>query len=50
MKFGSGLKKDNTNLHMHHLFIGAEGQLGVVTRIWMNVIPRLPSTQVAMLG
>uniref|UniRef100_A0A914ZHZ0 D-2-hydroxyglutarate dehydrogenase, mitochondrial n=1 Tax=Parascaris univalens TaxID=6257 RepID=A0A914ZHZ0_PARUN len=50
VKFGSGLKKDNTNLHMHHLFIGAEGQLGVVTRIWMNVVPRLPSTQVAMLG
>ncbi|VDM38457.1 unnamed protein product [Toxocara canis] len=50
VKFGSALKKDNTNLHMHHLFVGAEGQLGIVTRIWMNVIPRLSSVQVAMLG
>lgn len=50
VKFGSNVRKDNTNLHMHHLFIGSEGQLGIVTSVTMCAVPRPSSVQVAMLG
>ncbi|MFH4978964.1 hypothetical protein AB6A40_005673 [Gnathostoma spinigerum] len=48
--FGSPLRKDNTGLHTHHLFIGAEGQLGIITRVTMGVVPKPKNVQVAMLG
>lgn len=50
VRFGSSVRKDNTSLHMHHLFIGAEGQLGVVAGVTMCAVPRPTSIQVAMLG
>lgn len=50
VNFGSDVRKDNTNLHMHHLFIGGEGQLGVVTGVTVCVVPKPISAQVAMLG
>uniref|UniRef100_F1L4I4 D-2-hydroxyglutarate dehydrogenase, mitochondrial n=1 Tax=Ascaris suum TaxID=6253 RepID=F1L4I4_ASCSU len=50
VNFGSKMRKDNTNLHIHHLFIGSEGQLGVVTGISMCAVPKPSCVQVAMLG
>uniref|UniRef100_A0A915C694 D-2-hydroxyglutarate dehydrogenase, mitochondrial n=1 Tax=Parascaris univalens TaxID=6257 RepID=A0A915C694_PARUN len=50
VNFGSNVRKDNTNLHIHHLFIGGEGQLGVVTGVTVCVVPKAVSVQVAMLG
>jgi len=44
------LKKDNTGLHDHHLFIGSEGQLGIITEVTINAVPRPASVNVAMLG
>ena len=34
------LKKDNTGYHLKHLFIGAEGTLGFVTRVAIQCPPR----------
>ncbi|KHN74246.1 D-2-hydroxyglutarate dehydrogenase, mitochondrial [Toxocara canis] len=50
VKFGSRMRKDNTNLHMQHLFVGSEGQLGVVTGLSMCAVPKPSCVQVAMLG
>eukprot|EP00741_Cyanophora_paradoxa_P016537 tig00020927_g15967.t1 len=46
----STLRKDNTGIHLNHLFIGSEGVLGVITAVSI-VTPRKPaSTQVAFLA
>src|SRR5690606_29196710 len=50
LKLGNGLRKDNTSIHSHHLFIGSEGQLGVVTRVQVLVAPRPTSVHSAMIG
>ncbi|VDK45564.1 unnamed protein product [Anisakis simplex] len=50
VNFGSDMRKDNTNLHMHHLFIGGEGQLGIICGVTVCVVPKPTSVQVAMLG
>ncbi|VDN21580.1 unnamed protein product [Cylicostephanus goldi] len=50
LKVGSSLKKDNTSLHIPHLFLGSEGQLGVITRITMAAAPKPTSVQSAMIG
>lgn len=50
MNVGSGVRKDNTNLHLHQLFVGSEGQLGIITGVTMTVVPRPSSIQVAILG
>ncbi|VDK38716.1 unnamed protein product [Anisakis simplex] len=44
------MRKDNTNLHMQHLFIGSEGQLGVICGMSFGVVPKSSCVQVAMLG
>mmetsp|Transcript_34852 Transcript_34852/g.48342 ORF Transcript_34852/g.48342 Transcript_34852/m.48342 type:complete len:523 (-) Transcript_34852:184-1752(-) len=44
------LRKDNTGLPLHHLFIGAEGTLGVVTAVSL-LLPTRPSVvNVALLA
>uniref|UniRef100_A0A1I8ARF6 D-2-hydroxyglutarate dehydrogenase, mitochondrial n=1 Tax=Steinernema glaseri TaxID=37863 RepID=A0A1I8ARF6_9BILA len=48
--FGSQLQKDNTGLHMHHMFIGSEGQLGVITRASILCPPAPTSVISAMIG
>uniref|UniRef100_A0A914HRP8 D-2-hydroxyglutarate dehydrogenase, mitochondrial n=1 Tax=Globodera rostochiensis TaxID=31243 RepID=A0A914HRP8_GLORO len=50
LKLGSNLRKDNTDLHLHKLFVGSEGQLGVITRIQMQTVPKPNSVQSAFLG
>ncbi|KAJ8954511.1 hypothetical protein NQ318_000742 [Aromia moschata] len=46
----STLKKDNTGYHLKHLFIGAEGTLGVVTKVAFHCPPRPKYRSVAFLG
>ncbi|KAL7076786.1 hypothetical protein ACQ4LE_003929 [Meloidogyne hapla] len=50
LRLGSPLRKDNADLHLHKLFIGSEGQLGVITKVFMQVVPRPLSVQSAMIG
>ncbi len=40
-----GLRKDNTGYDLKHLFIGAEGTLGIITQAVLKLFPR-PSTRV----
>ena len=40
-----GLRKDNTGYDLKHLFIGAEGTLGIITAAVLKLFP-LPKTQV----
>ena len=42
------LKKDNTGYHLKHLFIGAEGTLGFVTRVAIQCPPRPKSVKVTI--
>lgn len=44
------LRKDNTGFHLPHLFIGSEGQFGVITKVSMTCVPKPSSTNVAFLG
>uniref|UniRef100_A0A8R1EQ26 FAD-binding PCMH-type domain-containing protein n=2 Tax=Caenorhabditis japonica TaxID=281687 RepID=A0A8R1EQ26_CAEJA len=50
LHLGSDIRKDNTSLHTPHLFLGSEGQLGVITSVTMTAVPRPKSVQSAMLG
>ena len=34
-----GLRKDNFGYHSHHLFIGSEGTLGVITKVAIQLFP-----------
>ncbi|MDR7306567.1 FAD-binding oxidoreductase [Rhodoferax saidenbachensis] len=40
----TGLRKDNTGYDLRHLFIGAEGTLGIITAATLRIYP-LPATQ-----
>ena len=37
------LRKDNTGYDLRHLFIGAEGTLGVITEITLGLVPNPPA-------
>ncbi|UMM18139.1 hypothetical protein L5515_014345 [Caenorhabditis briggsae] len=50
LHLGSSIRKDNTSLHTPHLFLGSEGQLGVITSVTMTAVPKPRSVQSAMLG
>jgi FAD/FMN-containing dehydrogenase len=43
-----GLRKDNTGYDLKHLFVGAEGTLGVITAVTLKLFPR-PTTSATML-
>ena len=45
-----GLRKDNAGYDLKHLFIGAEGTLGVVTAAVIKLVPRPTGTATALLG
>ncbi|KAJ1373242.1 hypothetical protein KIN20_035602 [Parelaphostrongylus tenuis] len=49
VELGSALRKDNTSLHTPHLFLGSEGQLGLITRVTMSTVPKPTSIQSAMI-
>eukprot|EP01037_Dinobryon_pediforme_P013403 gene13403-13517_t len=46
----SKLKKDNTGYDLKHLFIGAEGTLGVITAASLKLFPRPRHVSVAFIG
>jgi len=46
----SSLRKDNTGYHLHHLLIGSEGTLGVITKVAIATPRRPKSVQVAVLA
>ena len=45
-----GLRKDNTGYDLKHLFIGAEGTLGIVTKAVLKLFPAPAATQTAFIG
>jgi len=44
------LKKDNTGYDLRHLFIGAEGTLGVITAAVLKLFPRPRAIETAFIG
>ncbi len=42
-----GLRKDNTGYDLKHLFVGAEGTLGIITAAVLKIFPRPKSTATA---
>ncbi len=42
-----GLRKDNTGYDLKHLFVGAEGTLGIITTAVLKLFPRPSSTALA---
>ncbi|XP_059469667.1 D-2-hydroxyglutarate dehydrogenase, mitochondrial-like [Neocloeon triangulifer] len=46
----SCLKKDNTGYALHHLFIGSEGTLGVVTKVAIQCPPAPKAVSLMFLG
>ncbi len=45
-----GLRKDNTGYDLKHLFIGAEGTLGIITAAVLKLFPRPRETATAMIA
>jgi FAD/FMN-containing dehydrogenase len=44
------LKKDNTGYDLRHLFIGAEGTLGIITAAVLKLFPRPRSVETTFIG
>jgi FAD/FMN-containing dehydrogenase len=44
------LKKDNTGYDLRHLFLGAEGTLGVITAAVLKLVPRPRAVETAFIG
>ena len=45
-----GLRKDNTGYDLKHLFIGAEGTLGIITGAVLKLYPKPQATETAMVA
>ncbi len=46
----SKLKKDNTGYDLRHLFVGAEGTLGIITAAVLKLFPRPRAVETAFIG
>ena len=46
----SKLKKDNTGYDLRHIFVGAEGTLGVITATVLKIFPRPRAVETAFIG
>ena len=46
----SGLRKDNTGYDLKHLFIGAEGTLGIITAACLKLFPKPADIQTAFVA
>ena len=44
------LKKDNTGYDLRHIFVGAEGTLGIITAAVLKLFPRPRETETAFIG
>jgi D-lactate dehydrogenase (cytochrome) len=44
------LKKDNTGYNLRHIFVGAEGTLGVITAAVLKLFPRPRAVETAFVG
>jgi len=44
------LKKDNTGYNLRHIFVGAEGTLGVITAAMLKLFPRPRAVETAFVG
>ena len=45
-----GLRKDNTGYDLKHLFIGAEGSLGIITAAILKLFPAWAESETALVG
>ncbi|MDQ2137262.1 FAD-binding oxidoreductase [Alcaligenaceae bacterium B3P038] len=45
-----GLRKDNTGYDLKHLFVGAEGTLGIITAVVLKLMPQPACTAVAFVA
>lgn len=50
LNLGSAIRKDNSAFHTPHLFLGSEGQLGIITSVTMTAVPKPLSVNSAMLA
>jgi FAD/FMN-containing dehydrogenase len=50
MNLLSKLKKDNTGYDLRHIFVGAEGTLGVITAAVVKLFPRPRAVETAFVG
>jgi FAD/FMN-containing dehydrogenase len=50
LDLGKNLRKDNSDLKTFQLFIGSEGQLGIITRASILVAPKPLSVNLTFLG
>ena len=44
------LKKDNTGYDLRHIFVGAEGTLGIITAAVLRLFPRPRAVETAFIG
>jgi FAD/FMN-containing dehydrogenase len=44
------LKKNNTGIDLKHIFVGSEGILGIITRAVLQVVPKPPALETALLA
>lgn len=50
MNMMRSLKKDNTGYDLRHLFMGAEGTLGIITGVVVKLYPAIKVTETAFIG